>query len=294
MASRTWHIGRGKELTLAPPAIMAIINVTPDSFSDGGKWNSDTAATAATHAVQAGAAIIDIGGESTRPGAARVSAADQIARVVPVIAAARRLLGPAPAISIDTTLAAVADAAIDAGADIVNDVSAGREDADMLQLCARRQVGVVLMHRLVPPDRDSYSDRYVAPPDYADVVQDVKTFLRERLAAAVAAGVPPERIALDPGLGFGKSVEHNLALIRGTPRLLELGRPILSGLSRKSFVARAAGMPGDSSPADRLAGTIGLTIAHAAAGASILRVHDVEPAARAIAAFHAGCHRSLL
>jgi dihydropteroate synthase len=219
--------------------------------------------------------MLDVGGESTRPGAARVGAPEQIGRVVPAIRAIRARLGAGIAITVDTTLAAVAAAALDAGADGINDVSAGTEDEGMFALAAGRKCGIVLMHRLRTPGEDSYSDRYAQPPVYGDVVAEVRSHLGARMDAAMAAGVSRESIALDPGLGFGKTVEQNLALVRGTPALLALGRPIVSGVSRKSFSARAAGIQGESRPTDRLAGTLGLSVAHAAAGAAVLRVHDV-------------------
>lgn len=279
MNPSTWQIGNGKAIGLDRPAVLAILNVTPDSFSDGGELPTpDAAAAAAERAVAAGAAGLDVGGESTRPGAEPVSADEQIRRVVPAIEAIRRALGVGVPIGIDTTLAAVAAAAIDAGADIINDVSAGRDDAGMLPLAAARGVGLILMHRLAPPRQDRYSDRYDSPPDYGDgggVVRAVRGFLAERVDAACAAGVEPARIVIDPGLGFGKTVEQNLELIAGTPDLAALGRPVLSALSRKSFTARAAGMGPQTQPRERLAATIGLSVAHLAAGARVFRVHDV-------------------
>ncbi len=228
--------------------------------------------------------MLDLGAESTRPGASRIPAAEQLARLLPVLRAVRRAIGDAPPISIDTTLAPVASAALDEGADCLNDVSAGTEDTGLLPLAARHQCGLVLMHRLVPPGSDHYSHSYPAPPAYTNVVEDVRAFLALRTRAALEAGLAPDRLVIDPGLGFGKSVEQNLTLIAGTPRLLDLGFPLMSGLSRKSFVALASGLPKDSPPASRLAGTIALTLAHVAAGARILRVHDVAPIAQALAA----------
>lgn len=277
---------------------MAILNVTPDSFYDGGRLASPGAALdAAARAVEEGADILDVGGESTRPGAQRIDADEQIARIVPIIRAVRSAPSPlstAP-ISVDTTLAPVARAALDAGADAINDVSAGTEDPDLLPLAAERGAGLVLMHRLLPPDRDRYSDRYDRPPEYRDVVADVRAFLAERVAAALAVGCDLRSILIDPGLGFGKTVEQNLELIRRTRELTVLPLPggsarlpVLSALSRKSFVGRAAGM-GESAPADRLAPTLALSAVHLSAGASIFRVHDVREHARALqAAWSAG------
>lgn len=291
MSADTWHIGRGRFVRVDRPVVMAILNLTPDSFSDGGELPTpEHAARAAERAVAEGAAILDVGGESTRPGAQRIPDAEQRRRVMPAIVAIRRAVGEQIPISIDTTLAAVAEAAIDAGADIINDVSAGTEDPGLLGLAARRGAGLILMHRLAPPQADRYSDRYQVAPEYGSaaqgrgVVQAVREFLRERLEAATAAGIEPARLVLDPGLGFGKTVEQNLELIAGTPRLLKLGRPVLSALSRKSFVARAAGMGPDTQPRDRVGASLGLSVAHLAAGARLFRVHDVAPHAQALTA----------
>jgi dihydropteroate synthase len=292
-ASRWRYAPRGT-LRLDEPRVMAILNVTPDSFSDGGTLATPAhAVEAARRAVAQGAEVLDIGGESTRPGAERVPAPSQIDRVVPALRAIRAALGPGPIITVDTTRAEVALAALDSGADAVNDVSAGLEDPGMLELVAQRACGLILMHRLAPPTHDRYSDEYARAPAYADVVGEVARWLGDRLAAARAAGIDPARTLLDPGLGFGKDVAQNLALIEGTPRLLELGRPILSGLSRKRFVARASGLSADSPPASRLPGTIALSVLHAQRGARLLRVHDVGPVREALAAWwslkhHAG------
>jgi len=271
---------------------MGILNVTPDSFFDGGAHPGAESAVAAARAMAgAGAWVIDVGGESTRPGAARVAEHEQIARVVPVIAALRagEVRGPdgSPVlVTVDTTRAAVAEAALAAGADAINDVSAGLDDAGMLELAGRRGCGIVLMHRLTEPARDSYSDRYARPPEYAGggVVPAVAEFLAERARAALAAGVGAPGIVLDPGLGFGKTVEQNLALIRRTGELARLGYPVLSGLSRKSFTGRAGGLGAGSAPGERLGATIALTLEHARAGAAIFRVHDVGPVVQALVA----------
>jgi dihydropteroate synthase len=265
---------------------MAILNLTPDSFSDGGKLTTpDAARDAAARAVAEGADMLDLGAESTRPGAARVAAEEQIRRLVSSLRAIRAALPNVP-ISIDTTLAAVARAALDAGADAVNDVSACLEDPSMLPLAAERRAGLILMHRLRPPGEDSYSDRYADAPRYADVTEEVSAFLASRAHAAVAAGVQRDAVVLDPGLGFGKSVEQNLLLLRETPRLLQLNYPILSALSRKSFVGRVA-LQRESDPGERVAATIALSVAHYLAGARVFRVHDVAPHVQALRAISA-------
>lgn len=282
-----WRIANARVLSLDHPVIMAILNVTPDSFADGGRYATPRhAAEAADHTAEAGAAIIDIGGESTRPGAARVDDDEQIRRVVPVIAMIRAGVGPASAcaISVDTTSATVALAALDAGADIVNDTSAGRDDPAMLALCARRQCGLVLMHRATFPAQDRYSDRYAREPVYeGGVIAHVAAYLKERASAAIGAGVDPAAIVLDPGLGFGKNVSQNMDLIAGTASLCALGYPVVSALSRKSFVGRVA-LGRDSQPHERLAGTLALSVEHLRAGARLFRVHDVAEHAQALGA----------
>jgi len=265
--------------------ILGIINATPDSFSDGGAVQSPAIAVVVARAmVQAGADGVDIGGESTRPGALPVNAAEQIRRVVPLIAAIRQAL-PELVISIDTTRAVVAAEAIRAGADVINDVSGGGDDPEMLPLAADRRAGLILMHRLRTPRQDVASTEYAAaspPPVSGDVVMQVRAALAEMLARATAAGVAPQRILLDPGLGFGKTVRQNAELIERTAELLTLGRPVLSGLSRKSFVGAMSGLPAGSDPKDRLAGTVALSVLHAVRGASVFRVHDVGPCREAL------------
>jgi dihydropteroate synthase len=264
-----WNISRGKQLQL--PAVMAILNATPDSFYAGSRGPTrETALRASAD----GAAILDIGAESTRPGSAPVPGDEQIKRAVPLIEAIRSA-DPRTPISIDTTSALVAAAALDAGADAINDVSAGLDDPGMIPLAASRGAGIILMHRLAPPAKDRYSDQYRGgAPAYADVVREVRAFLESRAGAAVAAGVARASIVIDPGLGFGKTVDQNLELIRRTGELAELGFPVLSGLSRKSFVGRHV-LKRDSTPDERLEGTLMLSREHLKAGASILRVHDV-------------------
>ncbi|MFN0133309.1 MAG: dihydropteroate synthase [Phycisphaerales bacterium] len=281
-------MAHGRSLTLERPRIVAILNITPDSFVDGGRLIDPGAAAAAAERAEAnGAEMLDIGGESTRPGAHCVSEHEQIARVVPAIEAIRRLSSPAARlpISVDTTRLAVARAALDAGADAINDVSAGTDDPGLFSLAAERTAGLVLMHRRAPPRLDKYSDRYSEPPSYDDVVATVREFLRARVAHAIAAGVLASAIVLDPGLGFGKSVEQNLDLVRRTGEILTLGYPVLSAASRKSFVGRVS-LRRDSTPDERLAGSLALSIAHLVAGARIFRVHDV---AEQVAAIRAAC-----
>lgn len=265
------------------PWLVGIINATPDSFSDGGLIaGPESAVEAARRLIDQGADGLDIGGESTRPGARAVPEDQQIARTEPVIRALRAALGPGPMISIDTTRAAVADAALHAGADAINDVSAATDDPGMLTLAARRNAGLILMHRLAPPAAEAYSTSYglpgaPPPPSYSDVVGHVTTYLGARAHAAIAAGVAPHAIALDPGLGFGKSVADNLALIRGTGRLASAGHAVVSGLSRKSFVGAHAGLPPGHHPTRRIAASVALSLEHFRAGARVMRVHDVAP-----------------
>jgi dihydropteroate synthase len=251
---------------------MGILNVTPDSFSDGGLFiATDDAVAHGVALFEAGADIIDVGGESTRPGAAPVDAATQIARVVPVIRTLFATVG-AP-ISIDTTSGEVARAALDAGAHIVNDISAGRGDESMFQTVAERDAGIVLMHMQGTPRTMQEN------PAYGDVVEEVGAFLRTRADRAVAAGVRPDRIAVDPGIGFGKTAAQNVTLLASLDRLATLGYPILVGTSRKSFLGALTGRE----VAARGAATDATVALALWLGAAIVRVHDVE-AARDIAA----------
>ncbi len=249
-----------------PTLIMGVLNVTPDSFSDGGQHSTVEAAVEhAKRMVNEGADLIDIGGESTRPGADRVPAAKQVGRIVPVI---RRLVRLDVAISIDTTQAPVAAAALDAGASIVNDISAGREDPSIVGLVAERNCPVILMHMQGAPATMQ------ANPTYADVVSEVRDHLVGRANAFVSAGVDGKRIIIDPGIGFGKTVEHNLKLLEHLDTFVETGHPVLVGTSRKGFIGKILDLPEAS---DRLYGT-GATVAWAASnGAGIVRVHDVKP-----------------
>jgi dihydropteroate synthase len=252
------------------PKLMGVVNVTPDSFSDGGLFLDAEAAIAhGRELAEQGAEILDVGGKSTRPGAEEVSVEEEMARVVPVV----RGLAKTATVSVDTSKAEVAAAALDAGASIVNDVSALRNAPEIGALCAERGAGLVLMHMQGDPRTMQ------ANPVYDDVVDEVKAFLAERLEAAVAAGVDEERIWLDPGIGFGKALEHNLELLRRLGELRELGRPLLVGASRKSFIGKIDGSPVD----DRLGGTIASSVLAMAEGANVLRVHDVAEAAQAVA-----------
>jgi dihydropteroate synthase len=253
------------------PKLMGVVNVTPDSFSDGGLYLDPGAAIAhGRELVADGAGILDVGGESTRPGAEPVAEAEELARVVPVI---EGLADLEVAISIDTSKAAVAGAALDAGAEIVNDVTALRGDPEMAALCADRGATVVLMHMAGTPRTMQES------PTYNDVVAEVTAFLAGRLEAATAAGIAEERIWLDPGIGFGKTAEHNMELLRRLGELAELGRPLLVGASRKSFIGKVDG----SGPGERLGGTIAASVLAATKGAEVLRVHDVAEACQALA-----------
>ena len=256
--------------------VMGILNVTPDSFSDAGKYlDPRIAAQQARRMIDCGAEIIDIGAESTRPGADEVPPAEQIRRLENVVPA---VVETSAIVSIDTTSAVVADRALNWGAKIINDVSAGRDDPEILALSARRAAPIVLMHMLGGPR--TMQDN----PRYTDVVAEVKAFLSERIGAAVAAGVDESRIVVDPGIGFGKKLEHNLALLRGAGALGSLGRTILIGPSRKRFI----GELGCSEQAeDRVGGTIAACLVARGRGATIFRVHDVAPAVEALKVYDA-------
>jgi dihydropteroate synthase len=261
-----------------PPLVMGVLNVTPDSFSDGGRY-ADTAAAVA-HGLSlfnAGAQLLDVGGESTRPGAARVDADEQLRRVVPVIEALRREKGEHGLISIDTTRAPVARAALDAGAFLINDISAGTDDPSMLSLAAARSCPIVLMHMQGQPE--TMQDN----PSYGDVVTEVARSLGDRAAAARAAGVAPHRILLDPGIGFGKAMGHNLSLLRNLSTFAALGYPLLLGTSRKGFLARIGG---ETDSRDRLFSTAASVAWCLANQAAIVRVHDVEPMMKIVRVIH--------
>jgi len=249
--------------------VMGIVNVTPDSFSDGGLYlDPERAIEHGRELAAAGADVLDIGGESTRPGAEPVGTQDELARVIPVI---EGLSGVAP-LSIDTSKAEVAAAAVRAGASMVNDVTALSGDPGMAAVCAETGVDVVLMHMLGEP-RTMQRD-----PRYSDVVADVTDFLLSRVEAASSAGIAGERIWIDPGIGFGKTLEHNLELLAATGRFATTGLPVLVGPSRKAFIGRIDGSPEDG----RLGGTIAACLAAADGGAAMVRVHDVAPVAQAL------------
>ncbi len=252
---------------------MGVLNVTPDSFSDGGGFLDPATAIAHGRLLEAdGADIVDVGGESTRPGAEAVSADEQIRRVVPAIEGLVAA-GARAQVSIDTTRCAVAQAAVAAGASYVNDVSAFRHEPELAGFVADRDLDCCLMHMRGEP-RSMQAD-----PLYDDVVADVKAFLEERLAAATAAGIAEERIMLDPGIGFGKTVAHNLELLRRLDELVALGRPVVIGTSRKSFLGAITGRD----VGERLAGTIATNVLALERGATVFRVHDVRPLADALA-----------
>ena len=252
---------------------MGVVNVTPDSFSDGGQFlDADAAVAHGLRLTSEGADILDIGGESTRPGAEPVGEDEELRRVVPVI---ERLAHDGDArLSIDTTKVAVARAALEAGATLVNDVSALRLDPGMAALVAGSGAGCCLMHMLGEP-RTMQED-----PRYDDVVSEVKAFLEERLAFAVAEGIDEERVWLDPGIGFGKTVEHNLELLRRLDEIVAIGRPVVVGTSRKSFLGKLAGGRDEG---ERLPGTIATNVLALERGASVFRVHDVAQNADALA-----------
>lgn len=247
------------------PLVMGVLNVTPDSFSDGGQFsNVDAARRQAEAMVAAGADVIDIGGETTKPGSARISAAEQIRRVIPVLDACRSL---GTTFSVDTTLSQVAAAALNAGAHIVNDVSAGRDDPHTIRLVADRGCPVCLMHMLGQPATMQIN------PTYEDVVAEVRAFLSERCRAFVAADVNPGKIIVDPGIGFGKTIEHNLDLLAATRQFVADGRPVLVGVSRKGFIGA---LTGRSKPDERIFGTSAAVSWAVTQGAAIVRVHDVS------------------
>jgi len=258
---------RGKVLDLsAGPVIMGVLNVTPDSFSDGGEFiKSDRAVAQGLKMIAEGAGIIDVGGESTRPGAESVSDERQIERVVPVIRDLRRQTETP--ISIDTTSSKVARAALEAGATIINDISALRFDGQMAELAACERVPVILMHIQGKP-RTMQTN-----PVYEDVVRDVKVFLNERIDYAVAAGIERSQIVIDPGFGFGKTVEHNLRLFRHISEFLKLNVPVLVGPSRKSFIGKILNI---TNPSERIFGTAAAVAWCVAEGVHIVRVHDVS------------------
>jgi dihydropteroate synthase len=270
-----WHVG-DIDIPLDRPVVMGILNVTPDSFSDGGRFDDPSRAVEqAARMIAEGADIIDVGGESTRPqGAKPVSAGEERARVIPVIGEIARRF-PQAVISVDTVKSETAEAALGAGARIINDVSGFRLDPRMAVLCARERCGVVLMH-----SRGEVSDMATYQhAGYDDVTAAVIDELRASLDVAVASGVDPAAIVLDPGLGFSKRPEHSLAMIAGLPRIGALGQPLLIGASRKRFIGDLTGV---RDPAARQYGTVGANVAGLLLGARIFRVHDVAPNRQAL------------
>jgi dihydropteroate synthase len=245
---------------------MGVVNVTPDSFSDGGRYlEPGQALSQGVELVREGASIVDVGGESTRPGSDPVSATEELRRVLPVVQALAGTVGVP--VSIDTTKAEVARSCLAAGAQIVNDVTALRGDPEMVEVLADTGCPVCLMHMLGQP-KTMQDD-----PHYDDVVDDVLRFLEERLAFAVSHGVREEQVLIDPGIGFGKTIEHNLTLLRHLDRFVGLGRPVVLGASRKRFLGAILG----ADPGGRVVGTIATTVIGLLAGAQVFRVHDVRP-----------------
>ena len=252
--------------------VMGIVNVTPDSFSDGALFASAEDAVAhAARLVDDGADLVDVGGESTRPGSDPVDADEELRRVVPVIEGLAKAR-PGTPISVDTHKPEVARVALDAGACVVNDIAGGR-DGRLLEIVSGARAGIVLMHMLGEP-KTMQED-----PRYDDVVAEVNEFLRERIEAAVFAGIPEERVCIDPGIGFGKNVDHNLALLRAVPTLRMLGAAVMVGASRKRFIGTLTGV---EDPAARLEGSLAVAVLAAAHGADLVRVHDVQATVRAL------------
>src|SRR6266571_6040915 len=276
MGERIWKIG-DKVVDLSKRGmIMGVLNVTPDSFSDGGEsFQPDAAIARGVQIASEGADIIDVGGESTRPGADPVSVKEELRRVIPVIEKLRAKIDPPShgsgaagiVISIDTSKSEIASAALDAGASIINDVTAGRGDQGMLSLAAKRKAAIVLIHMQGEPRTMQKN------PHYEDVVAEVSDFFRQQYARALECGVDPMAIAFDPGIGFGKALEHNLTLLKNLERLRVHDRPLVVGVSRKSFLGK---LMNSSEMSARAAPTIALTGILWARGADILRVHDVK------------------
>ena len=266
---RAWEFPRS-------PLIMGIVNVTPDSFSDGGQHATPEAAVAHALSLAAeGADILDIGGESTRPGAPAVSESEELARVIPVI---EQLAGQTEAaLSIDTQKPAVAEAAISAGAVIINDIAANRTEPQMWKIVAATRAGYVAMHMQGTPQ--TMQDA----PEYTEVVAEVRAFFEERLERFTKAGLNAEQVMFDPGIGFGKTVEHNLALLAGLERFTNMKRPLLVGASRKSFIGRLT----EAAVEDRLAGSLACACRAAEAGSAVIRVHDVKETKQALQTWNA-------
>jgi dihydropteroate synthase len=270
VTARTWRAGV-RTLDLVQPLVMGVLNTTPDSFSDGGLHRDAQAAVEHGRALWAeGAAIVDVGGESTRPGSDPVPLDEETERVLPVVSA---LASAGVVVSVDTRHAAVALEALGAGASIINDV-AGFRDPEMVEVAVSSAAGVVVMHMLGEPRTMQEH------PTYSDVVEEVRDFLAARADGLIAAGVAHGRIAVDPGIGFGKTLEHNIALLRGLGRIAELGYPVVVGVSRKRFIGEISG---NDVPASRLGGSIAAAVYAAQQGASVVRVHDVSQTVQALA-----------
>jgi len=270
---RVIPLAGGRGLPLSHPLVMGILNVTPDSFSDGGMFDSpEKAVERALKMVTEGADLIDIGGESTRPGAEPIEPETELKRILPVIKGVRQQSGVC--ISVDTYHAATAEAALDAGADIVNDISALRFDLSMVRVVAERKVPVVLMHMQGAP-RNMQKN-----PSYADCVEEVASFFEERIDFCVRSGVDKSKIILDPGIGFGKRLSDNLSLLAHLSRFREFRRPLLVGVSRKSFIGMLH--KSENAPDERLGGSIAAAVTAARNGADILRVHDIAPTVEAL------------
>jgi dihydropteroate synthase len=266
MTRRVWKIGDDIVDLSKRGMIMGVLNVTPDSFSDGNEFfECGAAVERGIQMASEGADIIDVGGESTRPGAEPVSTDRELERVIPVINQLRAKIDIP--ISIDTSKSEVANAALDAGASIVNDVTAGRGDDQMLPLATKQKAAVILMHMQGEPRTMQKN------PQYGDVVREVVDFFRQQYSRALECGIDPMRLAFDPGIGFGKTLEHNLSLLKNLEQLLVHDRPLVVGVSRKSFLGK---LNGSNEMGDRLAPTIALTAILRARGADILRVHDVK------------------
>ncbi|MFW6171556.1 MAG: dihydropteroate synthase, partial [Planctomycetota bacterium] len=272
--ARIWQL-RGKQLPLGPcPRLMGVVNVTPDSFSDGAQFLDPAQAVArALELVEAGADIIDVGAESTRPGARPVTPQEELRRVVPVIREVCRQT--AVPVSIDTSKAVVAQAALDHGVEIINDITGFEKDPDMIPLAARSKAAVCVMHMQGTPATMQHR------PLYRDVVREVGEYLAKRRDVLLQAGIQQRRICLDPGIGFGKTLEHNLDLLSHCARFRTLGCPLLIGHSRKGFIGQVLG----DTRADRAAGTIGVALGLVSQGVDILRIHDVRPVREALQLF---------
>ncbi len=270
-STKNW-VCKNVKIDLFQPLLVGILNVTPDSFSDGGDYiNAERAIEHALQLIEDGAGMIDVGGESTRPGAIRISAEEQIRRVLPVIECIRQQ-SDVP-ISVDTTLAEVACSAIEVGANVINDVASGTEDDAIFTLASETGAGLVLMHRRLPPEKDVYSHEYYKEPESENIVTEICSWLLNRVQVARSHGVQPEQIALDPGLGFGKSVEQNWQIVNQTEQFVRLGFPVYMGASRKSFIGATYDI---EDPRARDEASLEVARRMALQSANIFRVHNVK------------------